>query len=170
MLLLCANHTQHDGYRKHLFNHNSYLPLSHMQKQKTFYSSLNYRNRNVPIRQQSLQPPFSHFIFMMRRLVVLLTFLSTLSSRSRAEDRFNYVSTDGTDYGPEDWSEVRCNEVGECPGWPDGWELGIGWQLSENKCEWCPATGDHNCGLHRQSPIDLYRGPSTTGHNTEWYV
>lgn len=85
------------------------------------------------------------------------------------EDRFNYRATIDNDYGPEDWNKVSCNEVGECPGWPDGWELGIGWALTTNKCEWCPE-GGHNCGLHRQSPIDLLRADSTTGHDSEWYV
>ena len=86
----------------------------------------------------------------------------------REEDRFNYRSTDGNDYGPADWSKVTCDQPGECPGWPDGWELGIGWELDTNKCEWCPENGQHSCGLHRQSPIDLYRADSTTGHDTEW--
>ncbi len=84
------------------------------------------------------------------------------------EDLFNYVATTGNDYGPEDWNEVSCDIPGECPGWPDGWELGIGWELSTNKCKWCPEGTDHGCGLHRQSPIDLLRSESTTGHDTEW--
>lgn len=41
-------------------------------------------------------------------------------------------------------------------GWPDGWELGKGWELEQNKCEWCPATGNR-CGEHLQSPINLQR-------------
>jgi len=85
------------------------------------------------------------------------------------EDRFNYVGTVGNDYGVEDWSKVTCTQVGNCTGWPDGWKLGIGWQLEKNNCKWCPAaTGTGKCGLHRQSPIDLLRTPATTGHTTEW--
>jgi hypothetical protein len=85
-------------------------------------------------------------------------------------DRFNYRNTEGTDYGPEDWDRVSCGDVGECQGWPDGWELGVGWELgSRNRCQWCPADGNHDCGLHRQSPIDLMRTAAETGHDTECY-
>ena len=84
------------------------------------------------------------------------------------EDLFNYRGTEGNDYGPEDWSLVSCSIPGECPGWPDGWELGVGWELNTNQCKWCPADADHSCGIHRQSPIDLLRSDSTTGHDTEW--
>ena len=111
----------------------------------------------------------------MRRVVYLLVLLEPLVCRRKAcifawaadEDRFNYLETDGQDFGPEDWGQVECNDVGECPGWPDGWELGIGWQLESNQCEWCPDSGN-SCGLHRESPIDLLRADSTTGHDSEW--
>eukprot|EP00934_Nitzschia_sp_Nitz4_P000422 Nitzschia sp. Nitz4//scaffold21_size171442//123870//126940//NITZ4_002181-RA/size171442-augustus-gene-0.206-mRNA-1//-1//CDS//3329542471//422//frame0 len=83
-----------------------------------------------------------------------------------SEDRFNYRETVGNDYGPEAWDQVECDVVGECPGWPDGWELAVGWELTDNICRYCPASGN-NCGLHSQSPIDLLRSPSTTGHDTE---
>ena len=101
----------------------------------------------------------------MKYAKVLLLFLPSLFG---VEDRFNYGSTNGNDYGVEDWSLVTCNQVGNCPGWPDGWKLGIGWKLSQNLCEWCPASSDRNCSLPRQSPIDLLRTPATTGHDTEW--
>ena len=101
----------------------------------------------------------------MKHANILLFFLPSLFG---AEDRFNYGSTNGNDYGVEDWSLVTCNQVGNCPGWPDGWKLGIGWELTQNLCEWCPANGEHNCGLSRQSPIDLLRTAATTGHDTEW--
>lgn len=92
---------------------------------------------------------------------------SGIFAEAAQEDRFNYRETDGKDYGPEEWDKVSCNEVGECPGWPDGWELGIGWELKNNECRWCPETGN-NCGLHRESPINLLRADSTTGHDSEW--
>lgn len=103
-------------------------------------------------------------------MISIWIFISTLITIVLgSEDRFNYRSTDGNDYGPQDWSNVACDVPGECPGWPDGWELGVGWQLGTNKCKWCPAGTNHACGLHRQSPIDLLRGDATTGHDTECY-
>jgi hypothetical protein len=101
----------------------------------------------------------------MKHIAILFSFLPYLLV---AEDRFNYGYTTGDDFGPYDWDEVSCNRLGECPGWPDSWELGIGWQLGQNQCKWCPATGNHTCGLHRQSPINLLRAPSTTGYDPEW--
>ena len=95
-----------------------------------------------------------------------LLIVPTILVAGDSEDRFNYRTTVGNDYGPEDWDEVECDDVGECPGWPDGWELGVGWSLNDNNCEWCPDTGN-NCGLHRQSPINLERAESTTGHDPE---
>jgi len=94
--------------------------------------------------------------------------LTCIGASLGAEDQFNYRETEGNDYGPEDWGQVTCDEVGECPGWPDGWKSAVGWELSENICQWCPEDTDHSCGLHRQSPIDLLRGDATTGHDTEW--
>lgn len=51
-------------------------------------------------------------------------------------------------------------------GWPDGWEVGHGWELNENACRWCPL-GDYSCGRHHQSPIDLQRNVAM--NNSEIY-
>lgn len=93
--------------------------------------------------------------------------IAFLSQATASEPQFNYRATIGDDYGPTDWDKVECETVGECPGWPDGWEQAVGWELTRNRCEWCPETGN-DCGLHRQSPINLLREDSTTGHDAEW--
>ncbi len=68
--------------------------------------------------------------------ILLLSILDVLHGNT--EDRFNYRGTVGTDFGPEDWNDVECDDVGECPGWPDDWELGVGWKLERNNCVWYP--------------------------------
>lgn len=78
-------------------------------------------------------------------------------------DRFNYDQTDGNDYGPADWIKIQCLNKKECQGWPDRWEMAIDWSLEENFCVWCPADGDHSCGNHHQSPIDLKRNRAIEG-------
>ena len=103
-----------------------------------------------------------------KALLIQFVLVSTALASSGNKDRFNYRETEGTDYGPADWDSVRCSDLGECLGWPDGWELGVGWSLDHNNCEWCPATGN-NCGEHRQSPIDLERSFAMTGHDPECY-
>ena len=47
-------------------------------------------------------------------------------------------------------------------GWPDDWQLGIGWELDENSCDWCPK-GSGRCEKHHQSPIDLERNLAIEG-------
>jgi hypothetical protein len=43
----------------------------------------------------------------------------------------------------------------------------IGWNLGENNCQWCPHNSpERNCGVHKQSPIDLTRDPARTGTDT----
>eukprot|EP00548_Thalassiothrix_antarctica_P017688 CAMPEP_0194195270 /NCGR_PEP_ID=MMETSP0154-20130528/76044_1 /TAXON_ID=1049557 /ORGANISM="Thalassiothrix antarctica, Strain L6-D1" /LENGTH=605 /DNA_ID=CAMNT_0038919785 /DNA_START=218 /DNA_END=2033 /DNA_ORIENTATION=+ len=114
-------------------------------------------------------------IMMRMNLIVLLLHLSVIQLvDSNDTDQFNYRGTSGTDYGPEDWSEITCTNPGECQGWPDSWELGVSWELgSDNNCVSCPAdrnnTDNRDCRMHRQSPIDLERTLSTTGHDTECY-
>eukprot|EP00548_Thalassiothrix_antarctica_P003227 CAMPEP_0194129910 /NCGR_PEP_ID=MMETSP0152-20130528/1095_1 /TAXON_ID=1049557 /ORGANISM="Thalassiothrix antarctica, Strain L6-D1" /LENGTH=886 /DNA_ID=CAMNT_0038824291 /DNA_START=312 /DNA_END=2973 /DNA_ORIENTATION=- len=110
----------------------------------------------------------SHFV-----VVVLLLAIIQFGD-SNDTDRFNYRGTSGTDYGPEEWDEITCTNPGECQGWPDSWELGVGWELgSKNNCASCPAdrnnADNRDCGMHRQSPINLERTQSTTGHDTECY-
>mmetsp|Transcript_8669 Transcript_8669/g.18722 ORF Transcript_8669/g.18722 Transcript_8669/m.18722 type:complete len:238 (-) Transcript_8669:1977-2690(-) len=88
-------------------------------------------------------------------------------------DRFTYKTTNeknkvtvkgkdhtSIDYSPENWGDITCNEgskLDECLGYTDKWKTGRQWDISENSCKWCPADGNHNCGRHHQSPIDLKR-------------
>lgn len=102
--------------------------------------------------------------------VVLTALKSSQPVSANNSDRFNYRETLGNDYGPEDWDKVTCTNLDSCLGWPDGYELGIGWELGDtNSCKWCPADGNHACGVHHQSPIDLLRTATETGHDTECY-
>jgi hypothetical protein len=103
----------------------------------------------------------------MKARIILVSLLNVVHANN--DDRFNYRGTAGTDFGPGDWDLVACDDVGECPGWPDGWELGVGWELEENNCKWCPEEGGNDCGIHQQSPIDLRRERSTTGHDPECF-
>jgi hypothetical protein len=103
----------------------------------------------------------------MKARIILVSLLNVVHANN--DDRFNYRETVGTDFGPEDWNQVSCSDIRECPGWPDGWELGVGWELERTNCEWCPEEGGNDCGQHRQSPIDLKRERSTTGHDPECY-
>jgi len=48
----------------------------------------------------------------------------------------------------------------------DSFETGVGWELEENSCRWCPASGN-NCGTHHQSPINLQRNVAIAGHPKE---
>lgn len=76
------------------------------------------------------------------------------------DETFTYKETDEADeeYGPEDWNRVGCDDLDQCAGWPDDWELGYDWGLenAQNSCRWCPQ-GSSTCGAHHQSPIDLKR-------------
>lgn len=106
---------------------------------------------------------------LLRLSLVLLLLILNCKAEDAAQgngnqDRFNYRETVGTDYGPEDWQKVRCTDLHECLGWPDDWEAGIAWNLEENSCRWCPEDGNHNCGTHHQSPINLERNRAIAQH------
>jgi hypothetical protein len=48
-------------------------------------------------------------------LHILVTGILGLSGAVTAqEDTFNYRSTSGRDYGPNDWDEVSCNNLATC--------------------------------------------------------
>ena len=51
---------------------------------------------------------------------------------------------------------MQCPDLDQCLGWHDKWDTGVGWELDENSCRWCPDTGN-NCGQHHQSPINMLR-------------
>ncbi|KAG7370840.1 Eukaryotic-type carbonic anhydrase [Nitzschia inconspicua] len=79
-------------------------------------------------------------------------------------DRFNFRSTSGNDYGPEDWNRVQCDNLETCEGWPDKHLGSIGWKLEKNMCVSCPLTGNNCPAQHRMSPIDLPRDRAIQGH------
>lgn len=49
-------------------------------------------------------------LFVVATLAALI--LDVVDGNNR--DRFNYDKTDGRDYGPEDWRQVSCDDVGQC--------------------------------------------------------
>eukprot|EP00529_Nitzschia_sp_RCC80_P003057 CAMPEP_0113452454 /NCGR_PEP_ID=MMETSP0014_2-20120614/6854_1 /TAXON_ID=2857 /ORGANISM="Nitzschia sp." /LENGTH=1126 /DNA_ID=CAMNT_0000343825 /DNA_START=1476 /DNA_END=4856 /DNA_ORIENTATION=- /assembly_acc=CAM_ASM_000159 len=98
-------------------------------------------------------------LFLAAGVLVMMTVATGPSVLVHA-DKFNYRSTRGDDYGPEDWKKVKCKDLDTCEGWPDKHLSSIGWELEENMCLSCPATGkrDGKCdNTHRMSPIDLQR-------------
>jgi hypothetical protein len=52
-------------------------------------------------------------------------------------------------------------------GWPDKFPFLVGWDAGRNTCQWCPEGGPENCGVHRQSPIDLKRDRGVIGGSNE---
>ena len=36
------------------------------------------------------------------------------TASAQNDDLFNYVATDGRDFGPEEWINVGCDNVSEC--------------------------------------------------------
>jgi hypothetical protein len=92
-------------------------------------------------------------------------------------DRFNYYGTeqrsDGfTDYGPEDWGDIVCNErtketLDACIAYPDKWHTGQAWEIEDNYCRWCPEDESTRCGVHHQSPINVRRGVALSGDEYE---
>lgn len=40
--------------------------------------------------------------------------VGTILAVTAQEDTFNYRSTSGRDYGPQDWDEVSCNNLATC--------------------------------------------------------
>lgn len=81
------------------------------------------------------------------------------------EDTGSYSSSNPI-FPPPQWDRVRCGNLDACVGWPDKWEEGQGWSLTENFCQWCPAEGN-NCGTHHQSPINLERNRAIAGNPFE---
>jgi hypothetical protein len=94
----------------------------------------------------------------------------TVTAQNSAErgylDRFTYQdedivrSDDFTDYAPQNWNDISCNEgsrLDECLGYRDKWETGRDWSITKNYCRWCPESDPNRCSRHHQSPIDLRR-------------
>ena len=53
-------------------------------------------------------------------------------------------------------------------GYPDKYLLGQGFSVAgASNCRWCPENGPQNCGLHRQSPINLERNRGIVGDPME---
>lgn len=95
-----------------------------------------------------MQVSFERIIFVLIHSYFILI---------NADDTFNYDKTSGDNYGPQDWMKVDCNNLEDCPGWPDKHESSIGWELESNQCAWCPETGNRCPQNHRMSPVDLVR-------------
>lgn len=116
----------------------------------------------------------------MIRSSILLLWLAGFANAQNREgvylDRFTYndqdiaiehdLNNDGIndhtsfDYAPDHWGEITCNEgsaLDECVGYTDKWETGRAWGVTKNYCKSCPANGNHNCGRHHQSPVNLQR-------------
>ena len=92
--------------------------------------------------------------------------INVLTGNGYYLDRFNYDVTIGrndgfTDYGPEDWEDIRCDEqssLKSCLAYRDKWETGREWAINKNYCKWCPEEDSTLCdSRHHQSPINLER-------------
>mmetsp|Transcript_28487 Transcript_28487/g.77135 ORF Transcript_28487/g.77135 Transcript_28487/m.77135 type:complete len:1149 (+) Transcript_28487:390-3836(+) len=101
-------------------------------------------------------------MFSAKTVAILLA----LYEGGKADD-FNYGATRGDNYGPSDWSRVRCGDLDTCEGWPDKHESSIGWRLEDNQCRWCPETGNKCAQNHRMSPVNLVRDRAIEG-NPNW--
>uniref|UniRef100_A0A7S3KVZ0 carbonic anhydrase n=1 Tax=Amphora coffeiformis TaxID=265554 RepID=A0A7S3KVZ0_9STRA len=80
----------------------------------------------------------------------------------RGEDRFQYdyvTDWDGRIMGPSDWSEVECEDLDTCPGWPTRWQSFSPFIPDNitNTCTDCSSRNRGECQYHQQSPIDLWR-------------
>ena len=94
--------------------------------------------------------------FKMKSTWILSALVVPVLAQNR--DLFNYDTTVGNNYGPQDWIRVQCANKDICLGWPETWEYALGWDLNANsECRWCPEGGPQNCGAHHQSPIRLDR-------------
>eukprot|EP00542_Grammatophora_oceanica_P020995 CAMPEP_0194028994 /NCGR_PEP_ID=MMETSP0009_2-20130614/2856_1 /TAXON_ID=210454 /ORGANISM="Grammatophora oceanica, Strain CCMP 410" /LENGTH=525 /DNA_ID=CAMNT_0038668555 /DNA_START=24 /DNA_END=1601 /DNA_ORIENTATION=- len=101
------------------------------------------------------------------KVASIFLLLASTSIYAANDDRFNYRGTEGNNYGPEDWGSVTCDDPNNCLGWPDSWELSMGWNLAETSCQHCPANTNKQCGgSHHQSPIDLLRNKAINGSST----
>lgn len=105
-------------------------------------------------------------------------------------DQFTYEDekpdADNDIWPPRQWGNVRCANQDECVsrgnscrlsslpsltlcrqlGWPDTFDAKNGWELDDNYCLWCPATGN-SCPTHHQSPINLQRNRAIAGDPDE---
>lgn len=119
----------------------------------------------------------------MRILRLFLILLLAGAAQSQP-DRFHYGETDRANrlFGPEDWDEVRCDNINTCvrrqrmdwlvpwilshpcslqqPGWPTNWEKFkpfIPYAGTPNYCLDCADSNEGICEEHIQSPIHLLR-------------
>ena len=89
---------------------------------------------------EAVQHTFSFLRFtmtmMLRSLIVVVACVVVAVHGQQANlDQFTYGDTDtslNNVYGPEQWGRVRCANLDDCLGWPDSWETGIEWELTEN--------------------------------------
>ncbi|GKY98443.1 hypothetical protein MPSEU_000801800 [Mayamaea pseudoterrestris] len=96
-----------------------------------------------------------------------------VSIEANNNDLFYYGFSDvdiegGTAYGQQNWGDVTCDNLEECSGYPDKYLQGKGFSVGgSSNCLWCPENGPQNCGLHRQSPINLERNRGLVGDPME---
>jgi len=82
-------------------------------------------------------------------------------------DTFNYDQTDieARSFGPADWSQVSCDDVETCPGWPTNFERineFIPYDGTPNMCVDCSSSTKGQCKRHKQSPIQMFYNESRT--------
>lgn len=51
---------------------------------------------------------------MLSALTVFLFITGVFVQPVRPEDRFNYRSTEGRNFGPADWGKVQCDNIANC--------------------------------------------------------
>ncbi|GKY93590.1 hypothetical protein MPSEU_000326400 [Mayamaea pseudoterrestris] len=90
-----------------------------------------------------------------------LLFGCVAAQRNANTDQFTYQTTakssPNNQYPPNQWKKVQCGNLEKCVGWPEKFLAAPDWELEENDCEWCPASGSSCAKNTHQSPIDLQR-------------
>ncbi|GAX10104.1 hypothetical protein FisN_3Lh293 [Fistulifera solaris] len=106
----------------------------------------------------------------------ILSLLTLQIVQGNNSDLFNYGSVDINEngvmsYGQENWGDVSCSDFESCPGFPNKYPVFPGYEMLKTKdtsqCRYCPQDESVNCGLHRQSPIDLKRDRGVAGSPNE---
>ena len=110
----CFNRTDSDQI-KWMCN----LFMMHLERSKTFPSrnrfEVHRRVHSDSSAHNSGQSSFFRTLLeTMPKPSVGIFFLGLLFRPTVGQDRFNYRSTEGRDFGPEDWSEVQCDDITTC--------------------------------------------------------
>ena len=62
----------------------------------------------------SSKDPHRRVVFRAAGVLVLMMVAATTPSVLVQADTFNYRSTRGDDYGPDDWKKVQCKDLETC--------------------------------------------------------